>query len=534
MQAAKSSWIYLSTTRIRLAQHVTLALALFASAMNSAAQTPEWSVQVAPPPLSTPLFNCPSVESAAQLSMAAESIVRNAAGDVFAISCPAEAPGGFFLTTSSAFSVARLNPATGAEVWRRDFLGTDITFYTTFRNFIALDSAGNIIAATSLFSDESGQFTYVVKYAAVTGQKLWQTFLTSPAFAIEPLPSGNVRVNQGNVSQTLDAVSGVPISNEAGAALPDRGGVPLASGGIAYVALTSVDGLVRRVAKYLNAAPPGAPTITGGFTSNDLVSLSFLSPSNNGGAPILDYKIVCVEASLNGVVVSRTVSGSPATSTISDENGYGYYPGFTLKCHLLPRNLFGYGTASDIKSFFTATAQFALIDVVSRKAHAASGNFDLPIARNIAISGPVTVEPRVAGSGHLVVFQFNDVIQGVSNLMMTIGSGPAAPATNISIYDNELRVSLPATSVPDGSRVRISGSVANSLVTIAIAESLGFLLGDAENSGTVDQTDVNALRARSGQRVSPGNFRFDINLSGAVTVADILAGRGRKGRALAN
>ena len=104
----------------------------------------------------------------------------------------------------------------------------------------------------------------------------------------------------------------------------------------------------------------------------------------------------------------------------------------------------------------------------------------------------------------------------------------------MTIFDNELRVSLPAATVPDGSRVRIGGNVANSLVTIAITESVGFLLGDADNSRVVDQTDVVASRARSGQRVSSGNFRFDINLSGVISASDVLAICGRKGRSLAN
>ncbi len=426
-------------------------------------------------------------------------------------------------------------------MWRQNFTGTNSTYYSGIENFIALDAVGNVISASSVFSNESHEFTYVVKYDAGTGQKLWEKMLPSPSFAIEPLPNGDVRINQGNVWSSWSSVSGAVVSgdyyyyyNNLQPALPHRGGVPLVSSGVAYVELTSADGMVRRVAKYLNAAQPGAPTITSGFSANDIVSLSFLPPADDGGAPIIDYAMTCRDAATPSYSFTRTTLASPATSSLSFADPDYYWQSVTLQCSLRARNLFGYGDTSARKTFFAATTQFALIDAVSRKTHAASGNVDLVIARGIGAAGPVTVEPRIAGAGHLIVFQFNDRISGFNGLTATIGASPAVPATDVTIFDNERRVSLPAATVPDGSRVRISGNVANSLVTIAITESVGFLLGDADNSRVVDQTDVVASRARSGQRVSSGNFRFDINLSGVISASDILAIRGRKGRSLAN
>ena len=45
----------------------------------------------------------------------------------------------------------------------------------------------------------------------------------------------------------------------------------------------------------------------------------------------------------------------------------------------------------------------------------------------------------------------------------------------------------------------------------------------------VDSVDVDAVKLRSGLSVDGSNFPYDVNLSGAVTAADILAAKGRAG-----
>ena len=62
--------------------------------------------------------------------------------------------------------------------------------------------------------------------------------------------------------------------------------------------------------------------------------------------------------------------------------------------------------------------------------------------------------------------------------------------------------------------------------------SLGFLVGDVNNSRSVTATDILQVKGRSGQVTDATNFKFDLNASGSITASDILAVKGRSGLVL--
>ena len=62
--------------------------------------------------------------------------------------------------------------------------------------------------------------------------------------------------------------------------------------------------------------------------------------------------------------------------------------------------------------------------------------------------------------------------------------------------------------------------------------SLGFLVGDVNNSLSVTPSDVSNVQARSGQPASLANFLMDLNASGAIGAADIAATKARVGNML--
>ena len=68
--------------------------------------------------------------------------------------------------------------------------------------------------------------------------------------------------------------------------------------------------------------------------------------------------------------------------------------------------------------------------------------------------------------------------------------------------------------------------------TLSTSASLGFLLGDVNNSRTVSQIDISALQARAGQVTDLSNFRFDVNASGSINASDIAAAKARLGAVL--
>ena len=68
--------------------------------------------------------------------------------------------------------------------------------------------------------------------------------------------------------------------------------------------------------------------------------------------------------------------------------------------------------------------------------------------------------------------------------------------------------------------------------TLNVSASIGFLVGDTNNSRSVTSTDVSAVKSRNGQAVTNANFKYDVNLSGSVGATDVSAVKARGGLVL--
>ena len=169
----------------------------------------------------------------------------------------------------------------------------------------------------------------------------------------------------------------------------------------------------------------------------------------------------------------------------------------------------------------------ALIGVVSRKDHGNAGTFDLVLDTGVPISGAITVEPRLIGTQHRIVFAFNAAVTAQGSVTVVNAAGQTVPA-NLSASAGEVVVSLP--NVPDNSRVFITLSGVNGSTGGTVA--IGFLVGDVNNSRSVTLSDISAVKARSGQATTASNFKFDVNASGAINSSDILAVKARSGLTL--
>ena len=167
---------------------------------------------------------------------------------------------------------------------------------------------------------------------------------------------------------------------------------------------------------------------------------------------------------------------------------------------------------------------FAFVGAVSRKVHASAGTFDMPIATGVPITGAVTVEPRMIDTGHTIVFQFNGTVTSPGSVSVA----PAGGATT-TFAGNEVLVTL--TAVPDNQRATITLSNVNGSVSVAPL-SMGFLVGDVNNSRSVNSSDISGVKARSGQTTTAANFRFDLNTSGSINSSDISAAKARSGLVL--
>ncbi|MBL0122653.1 MAG: hypothetical protein IPP88_07930 [Betaproteobacteria bacterium] len=152
---------------------------------------------------------------------------------------------------------------------------------------------------------------------------------------------------------------------------------------------------------------------------------------------------------------------------------------------------------------------------------------DLPIDTSQNIGGAVTVESRAIGAGHQIVFQFDvPVTFGVPTAVDEAGA-PVVISSAVPGSNNEVVVTL--TGVPDNKRVKVTLPNVNG---VDFSVSLGFLIGDVNNSRSVATSDIAQMKAHAGQGVDASNLRFDLNATGVITAADISAVKSRSPRTL--
>ncbi len=170
----------------------------------------------------------------------------------------------------------------------------------------------------------------------------------------------------------------------------------------------------------------------------------------------------------------------------------------------------------------------ALQCVQSRKVHGATGPHDLRLTTGVPITGDVVVEPRTIGSGHKIVFQFNSTVTSIGAVTATNAAAQTLSATP-SFSANEVIVTLP--NVPDNTRATINVPVVNNIFVDAKV-SLGFLVGDINRSHAVNASDISAVKAHLNQPADINTFRFNVNVSGTTSTADVSAVKARTGLAL--
>ena len=173
----------------------------------------------------------------------------------------------------------------------------------------------------------------------------------------------------------------------------------------------------------------------------------------------------------------------------------------------------------------------ALTGVVSRKIHTGVvGNADRVLDRNAAIDGALTVEPRAINSGHSIIFQFDAAVSSVVGASVIDANGAAAGSAMAVPSGSTVIVTL--SNVADASRVTIRLNGVNGTFNTEV--SVGLLLGDTDNSYSVNGADSSSIKARSGQAVSvvADNYKFDVNGTGRINAADIAAVKSRNGRSL--
>jgi hypothetical protein len=169
-----------------------------------------------------------------------------------------------------------------------------------------------------------------------------------------------------------------------------------------------------------------------------------------------------------------------------------------------------------------ALPPLSLTSVQSRKTHGLAGDFNLAIG----LSGPVTVEPRAIGGGHTLVFHFNNAITSVAATATALDASmnPAGTATAAAVNGDAV---VTLTNVADNKRLTITLNGLNGPGTASA--SLGFLIGDVNNSDLVTAADIIAVKANQNKPLDNNNFKYDLNAGGAITSTDVSMVKARAG-----
>ena len=262
----------------------------------------------------------------------------------------------------------------------------------------------------------------------------------------------------------------------------------------------------------ISGSVPGAPTIGTATPGDGQATISFTAPTSSGGSPITTYSVSC-----GGILGSG--NASPITvKTLTNNTSY--------TCSVTATNSLGTGPSSGTVNVTPAAGALSVVGVQSRKVHGGAGTFDVPINFAAVLTGSVTVEPRAIGGGHTLVFQFTGPITSAGTVSVTDASSATVGAAVTAFSGNEITVTM--TGIPNNKRVTVALANINGTGAGASA-SLGFLIGDVNNSRSVTSLDILQVKGRSGQSTDITNFIYDLNASGGVSSTDILLVKGSSG-----
>jgi hypothetical protein len=169
----------------------------------------------------------------------------------------------------------------------------------------------------------------------------------------------------------------------------------------------------------------------------------------------------------------------------------------------------------------------------SRKSHGAAGDKDLRIDTNARVSDTnLTVEPRVIGAGHSIVFEFNGPVTSVGGVTVQDATGAALGTASFTIpLSPGNQVIATVTGVPDNKRAKVTLTGVN-FAGNDVSVSIGFLVGDINNSHGISAGHLTSIKSRSGQLVDDSNFMFDLKGSGRVNAVDLSVIKARNGALL--
>jgi hypothetical protein len=168
----------------------------------------------------------------------------------------------------------------------------------------------------------------------------------------------------------------------------------------------------------------------------------------------------------------------------------------------------------DIGSFEVQAAAPMPQSAFSRKTHGAAGTFDVPLPLICSVG----IECRSGGATNnyqmIVNFATSVTVESVS---MTFGTGSVS---SFSVSGSQVTVNL--TGITNVQTITITLFNMNDGTHVGnVPVSMGVLVGDVNDNGTVNSSDVALTKSQAGQPVGMSNFREDLNANGTISATDV-------------
>ncbi|MEP7016381.1 MAG: dockerin type I domain-containing protein, partial [Verrucomicrobiota bacterium] len=178
----------------------------------------------------------------------------------------------------------------------------------------------------------------------------------------------------------------------------------------------------------------------------------------------------------------------------------------------------------DVVQGYTFVPSFA--GAVSRKVHGAAGTFDIPLPT----SGTPGIECRIGqganADAHKVVISFFSPVTFTS-AVVTSGTGTV---TGTSVSGNQLTIDFTAPNAQTIALKLFDVSTGTGPGDISIPISL--LVGDTNNNGAVNASDISETKAQTGTATTSSNFRNDVTVNGVINSSDIALVKSKSGTGL--
>jgi len=284
-------------------------------------------------------------------------------------------------------------------------------------------------------------------------------------------------------------------------------------------------------------APSGEYTLAGNaFCGPNTAPVAVLTAAPVSGQPPLE---VAFDASTSSDAEDALASytfrfgdGSPAVTVTSPNPpmvSHTYSGVGTYRATLQVTDSRGKVSINIAEQFITVSegSTPGVVSVVSRKSHGSAGDFDI----TLPLQGGPGVECRTGGptKTYTMIFNFVNNVVSVGSATLSSGTGTIS-SSGIGPNPDQYSVTLTGVDTEQVIGVTLSNVQDSSGATIpSLQGTMGVLVGDSTNDGTVNSGDAQQTRNRSGQLTTGANFRSDVNTDGTVNSGDAFIVRSRSG-----